>query len=312
MSPICSRIGRGLTRDPFNGTWDFRMSFLVSLPVTFLAYGNSQKLQNICTWISGGSKTPLRTSCFSLTQLNARCCLSAWRFPRKFKDMKWKIAWRCVGKNPANSPGGPVSAQHLLVITRPSSQSLNTSHVCEFLAWWLFTSLLCFQWSFSNWVISFEALTNLTTHSHTLFQAFCLDTFLYEAWHWHHFEGFLKQDSFPIQSLGSILTQGDPQCNLTSKISKIHYDSHNECYLSDELWRNATFSPRKKSCLWRWRLQHLFGFGPQKRRSSKGVGFNDWELKWYFIDLYWELVTTIIIICRWNMKMWKQNVITPA
>lgn len=47
MSPICSKIGRGWTRDPFNGTWDFRMSFLVSLPVTFLVYGNSRKLQNI-------------------------------------------------------------------------------------------------------------------------------------------------------------------------------------------------------------------------------------------------------------------------
>lgn len=62
----------------------------------------------------------------------------------------------------------------------------------------------------------------------------------------------------------------------------------------------------EKSCLWRWRFQHLFG--PRKRRSSKGVGFNDWELKWYFIDLYWELVTTIIIICRWNMKMRKHYV----
>lgn len=121
------------------------------------------KTYDIYTWIAGGSKTLLRTSCFSLTQLNARCCLSAWQFPRKFKDMKWKIAWRCVGKNPANSPGGPVSVQHLLVITCPSSQSLNTSRVCEFPAWWLFTSLLCFQWSVSNWVISFEALTNLTT-----------------------------------------------------------------------------------------------------------------------------------------------------
>ena len=154
-SPICSKIGRGWTRDPFNGTWDFRMSCLVSLPVTFLAYGNSQKLQNICTWISGGSKNLLRTSCFSLTQLNARCCLSAWRFfPRRFKDMKWKIAWwTCVS-------------------TAPSSDYLSI----EFLAWWLFTSLLCFQWSFSNWVISFEAPTNLTTP--TLFQTFCLDTFL--------------------------------------------------------------------------------------------------------------------------------------
>lgn len=127
MSPICSKIGRGWTRDPFHGTRDFRMSFLVSLPVTFLVYGNSRKLQSIYTWISGGSKNLLRTSCFSLTQLNARCCLSAWRFfPRNVlqKSCQRFTWWTCVS-------------------TAPSSDQLSI----EFLAWWLFTSLLCFQWS---------------------------------------------------------------------------------------------------------------------------------------------------------------------
>ena len=237
--PNLSKIEWGWTRDPFNGTWDFRMSFLVSLPATLLVYGNSRKLQN--RWHMHLNLKRFQDSVenfmfLSHTAQRPLLPLGLAIFPETIQrhEIKnrlavcWKKSWQFTWWT--------------CVSTAPSSDHLSI----EFLAWWLFTSLLCFQWSFSNWVISFEALTNLTTHSHTLFQTFCLDTFLYEAWHWHHFEGFLKQDSFPIQSLGSILTQGDPQGNITSKISKIHYDSHNECYLSDELWRNATFSPRKK------------------------------------------------------------------
>ena len=91
MSPICSRIGQGWPRHPFHGTWDFCISFWVSLLVT-LVYGNSKTTIDICTWISGSKNLSFENKSVDGTFLHVypsllpflpRCCLSAWRCLKK-------------------------------------------------------------------------------------------------------------------------------------------------------------------------------------------------------------------------------------
>ncbi len=155
------------------------MSFLVSLPVTFLVYGNSRKLQNI-------SQVP--RICWELMFLPTPpaqrplllpLCLAI--FPPEITQRHGKMKIGVLEKKTKIHILQAQLAVDLWSFTAPFSdhlsifQLLNTSHG-KFPAWWL---------------ANFYPKRN----SQPILSSKPSDTFL-QAWHWHHFEGF-KKDSFP-------------------------------------------------------------------------------------------------------------------